>query len=132
MERVHTELVREPILKILSEKKVMSAKQIATELKNYYRETGVPWARSPEEERRFIESIKRVSLYVVLSSLEKDDLLVSIPARSAPVVSTNCYWMFSKKEKVWMLKSEYDKYLSDPSKWIDENKDIITSTCFSL
>lgn len=131
MERVHTEMVREPILRILQERKILSAKQIADELKAYYEKNGVPWASSEEEEKRFINSIKRVSLYVVLSSLEKEGLLTSVQARSAPVISTKCYWMFSKKEKVWMLSSEYQKYLENPDQWIIENEKIITRNCAS-
>lgn len=99
MKRLHVDEVREPIIQLLRENGPMTIKQIADELTEIFRREG-----KIEEG----ETIRREALYVILSKLEKEGLLISMPAKEAPKLSDQ--WWLYKKDKAWMLVEDLEKY----------------------
>ncbi len=99
MRRLHVEDVREPIIRMLRKNGPMTIKQMAEELTELFRKEG----RLEEG-----ETIRREALYVILSKLEKEGILISMPAKDAPKLSEQ--WWLYKKDKAWMLVEDLGKY----------------------
>ena len=99
MKRLHVEDVREPIIELLRENGPMTIKQIAEKLTERFQEEG---------KLEQGEEIRREALYVILSKLEKENIIISMPAKDAPKLSEQ--WWLYKKDKAWMLVEDLKKY----------------------
>ena len=99
MKRLHVDDVREPIIQLLKENGPMTIKQIADKLTKKFQEEG---------KLEDGEVIRREALYVILSKLQKEGLLISMPAKEAPKLRDQ--WWLYKKDKAWLLVEDLEKY----------------------